>query len=649
MGGLAAGWRVVSGVVGHANGRPPGNGGGGASPLTRAMELLHAKHVAEAEAVCRAALAGSPRHPAATQLLGLILMEAGRDGEALALLRQSVRLRPRVADFHNNLGALLARLGLPDEAATSFAEAIRLDPGHTRARLNLAAALRDDGRPDEALGILQAATADGPARGDVQYALGVTLRRLGRSAEAAAALERAARLLPDDADVHRERVAALGELGRTDEAIASLRRVVDLRPDWAQAHSDLLFTMLHRHGDEPAVMDAEAVRYARRHGHAVNAAAGTHTNDRSPDRRLRVGYVSPDFRWHPVATFFEAVLARRDRQVVDAICYTDVRKPDSMTRRLLSTADGWRDVVDVPDARLAEMITADRIDVLVDLAGHTGDNRLGCFAFRPAPVQIAYLGYPETTGLEALDAKVTDAHLDLPGWAEQFHVERLVRLPDCCWCYTPPDGDLADPGPPPATRLGHVTFGSLNRLSKVTPAMIGTWSRVLHAVPLSRMVVLTGNDGKGTDLVQEGFAQHGIDAGRVQCLPRMSRREYLEAFAQVDVALDTYPYAGQTVTCNALWMGVPTVTLAGRTHVSRAGVSVLANVGLPELIAQTSDEYVEKAVALARDEARLAGMRAVLRERMRASPLCDGPRLARALEQVYRMLWREWCERHTKS
>jgi predicted O-linked N-acetylglucosamine transferase (SPINDLY family) len=363
-----------------------------------------------------------------------------------------------------------------------------------------------------------------------------------------------------------------------------------------------------------------------------------------PDRRLRIGYVSPDFRAHSVASFLEPVLARHDTDNFDVVCYAQVAHPDRTTERLRQLAGHWRDTCAQSDEQVANMIRQDRIDILVDLAGHTRNNRLTVFTHRPAPIQLTYLGYPNTTGLPQIDYRLTDALADPPE-ADALHTERLVRLPRGFLCYSAPQ-DAPAVSPLPATAVGHITFGSLNNLAKVNEQVVELWARVLHAVPGAQLL-LKGKalcDQATAGRFVEMFARHRIPADRLRLASwAATRAQHLTTYAQVDIALDPFPYNGTTTTCEALWMGVPVVALAGDRHAARVGVSILTHVGLREFIATTPDDYVRTAAGLAADRARLVALRASLRRRMADSPLCDGAAFTRDIEATYRAMWETWC------
>jgi predicted O-linked N-acetylglucosamine transferase (SPINDLY family) len=372
--------------------------------------------------------------------------------------------------------------------------------------------------------------------------------------------------------------------------------------------------------------------------------APPHANSLDPNRRLRVGYVSPDFRRHSVAYFLEPLLAAHDKSGFEIFCYAHDHKPDDdVTARLRGYADHWRSVAAMPDHDLAQLIRADGIDILIDLAGHIEHNRLLAFARKPAPVQASYLGYPDTTGLRAIDFRLTDALADPPGDADDRYAEHLIRLPGCAWCYRP------DEHAPPADRIDDdapVTFGCFNVARKINAAVIQTWAAILRAAPASRLVI---KDGQGTPSpaiprLRREFDRHGIAAERVELLSYVPDvAAHLGLYHRVDVALDTFPYSGTTTTCEALWMGVPVVTRVGDAHLSRVGGSLLAAVGLPELVTRSAEEYIDAAVHLAREGKRTSEQRHALREQMRRSPLVEGEAFARNVESAYREMWSRYA------
>jgi predicted O-linked N-acetylglucosamine transferase (SPINDLY family) len=354
-----------------------------------------------------------------------------------------------------------------------------------------------------------------------------------------------------------------------------------------------------------------------------------------------VGYVSPDFINHAVARFIEPVLSDHDRSRFEVFCYSNAQTPDTVTARLRALSEHWRDTALLDDAQTAALIREDRIDLLVDLAGHTAGNQLLVFARKPAPVQITWIGYPNTTGMGAMDYRLTDAIADPPGLSEAFHREQLVRLPGPFSCYLP-SAESPDVNPLPALSAGHVTFGSFNQFAKLTPAVVELWARLLRECPSAHLLLRARSlaDNETASRLRETFARLGVDPGRLELDgSQLSVAAHQGCYHRVDLALDPFPYNGTTTTCEALWMGVPVIALAGRTHVARVGASLLTHLGTPEWIAQSPDDYIERCRALASDLPKLAAIRAGLRARFRASPLGDAKGFTRNLETTYATLW----------
>jgi predicted O-linked N-acetylglucosamine transferase (SPINDLY family) len=585
----------------------PGDAG---PPTALGTLLLELGRPEEAVACYERALRLRPESPAACSNLGLALLHLGRADEAAVSFRQALHLQPDLAEAHNNLGLAVLNLGRAEQAVLSFGEALRLRPGLADAHNNLGLALAACGQPDEAL----------------------------------ACYERAVRLQPDHFGALTNLGNACKDQGRLGEAVACYRNVVAVRPEDARAHSNLLLALNYQPGADPAEIRREANAYAERHAAPLTAAAQPHPVRSLEGRRLRIGYVSADFREHPVAYFLEPILAAHDHQRFEVCCYADVGQPDAVTRRLQGYADQWRSLVGLSDEQAAEVVRQDGIDVLVDLSGHTGGNRLLVFAHKPAPVQASYLGYLGTTGLPAIDYYITDAHADPLGLTEAHFQEQLVRLPECGFCYQP--GPAPDVSPDlPARQSGRVTFGCLNTLAKVSAEVLALWAWVLAAVPGSRIVLPTGGR-HAEERVRATLVRNGVAPERVLLLDRAaSRFDYLQRYHGIDLCLDPFPYHGVTTTCDALWMGVPVLTLAGRTCVSRQGVRFLRTVGLDELIADTPEDYVRVATELAGDLPRLAALHAGLRERMRRSPLLDARQFTKDLEEAYAAMWERWVSR----
>jgi predicted O-linked N-acetylglucosamine transferase (SPINDLY family) len=416
-------------------------------------------------------------------------------------------------------------------------------------------------------------------------------------------------------------------------------------PQNLMAHDSLLFA-LHCHPDSDAAsLFAESRNWSRQHAEPLQRLISKYENDRTADRPLRLGYVSPDLRNHPVGQFVLPLLDCHDRNAFQVICYAEVPAPDEMTAKLQTHVDTWRSIVGLSDEQTAEMIRQDRIDILVDLAMHTANNRLLVFARKPAPVQVTYLAYPGGTGLETIDYRLTDRYLDPDEADDRYYVERSIRLSGSYWCYQPSDAAPAV-NELPALSAGRITLGCLNNYCKVTRPALETWARLLNRLGDARLL-LHSPPGNHRESLMRYLTDRGITPDRVELVGRVSPEDYFQTYCRMDVALDPFPYCGGTTTCDALWMGVPVVTLSGRTAVGRSGVSILSNAGLPELIARTPEEYERIVAELAGDLPRLRELRSTLRQWMQQSPLMDAAGFARGVETAYRDMWRQWCQVQT--
>jgi predicted O-linked N-acetylglucosamine transferase (SPINDLY family) len=586
--------------------RPPSSVA--AEQLSRALERQARGDFHGAEQVYRSILAGRPEDASTLHLLGHVLTMQAKTAEAVSVLSRAAELAPDDADVSFNLGCALHREGQRGAAERAFRRAVDLRPGFVAAWLSLAGVMTDADDLDAAEDCFQRVLALEPGFAEAHYNYGNLL--------------------------HRE--------GRIDEAVSSYRTAVKLKPDFMRAHSNLVYALNFSDKFSPEQIFNEHREWGRRHADPLTPMGPAHPNPRTTGRTLRVGYVSPNFRDHAVTYFFEPTLTRHDPSRVTAYCYSDVERPDAYTRRLRRAAHAWREIAGQDDQSVAELVRRDGIDILVDLTGHTDNHRLLVFARKPAPVQVTWNGYANTTGMLAMDYRITDARADPPGMTEHLHTERLVRLPGMYMAFMP-QVESPEVSAAPVLEAGRVTFGSLNALSKVTTRAIRVWSDILSALPGSRLLMVTVPAGRARQQIVRNFAEHGIDGARLEFLPRLPVAEFLAAHARVDVALDPFPFNGTTTTCQTLWMGVPVVTLAGKSHVSRVGASMLAAVGLEQCVAQDENDYVRKALALAAQPARLQELRHDLRKRVSTSPLLDGTKLTRDLEGAYATMWEIYC------
>jgi predicted O-linked N-acetylglucosamine transferase (SPINDLY family) len=609
--------------------------------LTTIHRLLADRKPAEAQVMCRRIADSAPEDAEAVHLLGLILCQRGQAEEACRHLRRAINLRPDIGRFHRNLAGVLGTLGLDDLALKYSQNAVTLENKCGLGHHNFGVALERVGRLDEALVAYRRSIDLDPDYAPAHSHLGNVLKQLGRIEEALCAHRRAVTIDPTSPKVQLHLAGGLWEQGNHRELVACYRNVVKMIPDSAAVHSSLIFAMYHDPACSPPDRLREAVAWDRTHALPRKRLIRPHSNDPTPGRRLRVGFVSPDLIDHPCARNILPILRAFDREQMNIFCYSSSRQVDDMTRRLKSLAGSWRDIRRLSDDQAVEIIREDRIDVLIDLCGHMGETRLPIFAHRPAPVPVQ-LTFPGTTGLSTMDYRFTDVHSDPVGLAEQQHVERLVRLPTSL-TYDP--GEVPPIVTPPILRTGHVTFGCLNRPMKITERALAAWSQILHAVRHSKLILLSGShDGRNTRL-ETMLVEQGINNDRVRLVPRMPRNRFLELFNEIDIALDCFPYNGDATSLDGLWMGVPLVTLAGDSCVSRRGVSHLSTIGLRDLIADDVDKYVKLAIELADDVSRIQAMRSTLRDRVLPSLLGDGPGYTLQFQAAVRDIWSRWCLR----
>ncbi|MBI4696197.1 MAG: tetratricopeptide repeat protein [Gammaproteobacteria bacterium] len=612
--------------------------------------------------------------------LGTIERDLGALEQAIVCHHRAIRLRPEYAEAHNNLGNALAEYGRLPEAELAFRQALGFNPRYPEAHLNFGNVLRRLGRPEEALDQYRLALEERPDFADAYNGLGTLYKDLGRWHESIAAYDHALALAPDWAVAIYNRANVLNEIGMSEEAAAGIRRAIELAPDFAEAHlnlgnmlkdqgrledamacyaralegkpgnlgaeSNLLFTLAFVDGVSQQEVYERHRAFNARHGVPLAEFIQPHQNTPDPGRRLKIGYISPDLRAHACAFFLEPLLAHHDRNAVEVYAYAEVKKPDETTLRLSRLCDHWRSTVGANDEAVAAQIRADGIDILVDLAGHTANSRLLVLARKPAPIQLGYLGYPATTGLDTVDYRLTDARTEPPGTSERWYTEELVRLPNTLWCYQPFD-DVPEVSALPALSNGCITFGSFNNFAKIGPRVIALWADVLKAVPGSRLLMICAPAGETQARIRDAFARLEVDPSRLILHGRVPRPAYLQIFALADIALDPFPCNGGTTTCDALWMGLPVIALIGETFLSRASYSVLHAAGLTEYAANDVAGYVALAARTAADPQALAARRASMRAQLRESPLMRADLFARDVETVYRQLWQRWCARTT--
>lgn len=570
------------------------------------FELAVARHRAgrlnEAARGYQEILGFNPEHVNAMHMLGLVFFQAGQHQKALELIRRALLGKPNDSGCHVDYGLALAATGQIDAAIAEYRQAISLQPDCAPALNNLANLLQKHGNLDEAI----------------------------------EALSRVVSLNPNLAEAHNNLGNALREIGDLDGAIESFERAESINP-LPQFASNRLFTMLHHPGIDAQRLAEEDAKWNRRYAHGIQPIVRQPADLRA-DRRLRIGYVSPDFHDHPISRFFLPLLENHDRQRFEIFCYSDSQKQDQVSQRIAAKADAWRNVATLSREQLVSQICDDRIDVLVDLAKHTDAKILLAFAHRPAPLQVSYLAYCGPTGLSAMDFYLSDALIDPPGQATNPNGETPYRL-ETFWCYSPPD-EAPEVNCLPALSNGFVTFGCLNRFCKVTEPTLRAWRQIMQSVPRSKLL-LHSPLGSHRQRIIDFFAEAEIDSQQLEFVSRMPLRYYFQQYRQIDIALDPFPWGGGTTTCDALWMGVPVVTLAGQTPVSRSGLSLVTSAGMPELAADSVERYIQIAIELATRPADLALRPQLIRQQMIGSRLMDLPRFVRQVEAAYLQMWNE--------
>ncbi len=586
----------------------------------------------------------NPRDAAGFFNLGNALKQLGRLEQAIRAYAKAVQLAPHAAATHNGLGVALRDAGKYDKATTALNKALSIDPHMAEAHNNLGTVYKAQGRLDDAIHHYRKALDSQPRMVQALGNLGNALTEQGDFEGALEAYQSALAIRPDHAETHYNLANTLVEQGELDRAERHFNQALTHNPDHPHAARNLLFMSCYNPRHQPADVLARHRRWGERFEQASAALSPSpHTNTPDPERPLRVGLVSADFRRHAVSFFIEPLLAEMDRERISFFGYANVTAPDQLTRRLKAAADRWCDISPLSDRQAADRIRKDRIDILIDLGGHTANSRLPLFRFRPAPIQAAYLGYPATVGTQYIDARLTDERCD-PANTQAWYVEKLAYLKGGFCAFRPPD-DPPDVAPAPALANGFVTFGSMLNLSKINGVTIALWCRVLRAVPDARLFLLRHNFKVASTRQRylDAFAEHGISPERITLQWRFEG-SHLDQYRQMDIALDSLPFCSHTSNCEGLWMGVPTLTLAGEYFAGRMGVSINRMAGLEGWIATTADDYVALAQARAADINALGELRAGLRSQVARSRLTDGRACADAFAATLRQLWRNWCQ-----
>jgi protein O-GlcNAc transferase len=649
--------------------------------LDEAFRLVTTQYEAgnfqQAEDICKELLEKLPNNAEILYFLGIISLQLHQSDSAIHYLQRSLRINSAYTDAYLALGTAFQQKGLLDEALLSYQKTIELDPANAASFNLIGTICKDSGELDDAIVCYQKAVQLNPDFYEAYCNLGSVLLRKEITDAAIAQFQKALRLQPELVDAHNMLGCALKDKGQLDGAILSFQKAIQLNPDHPEIYnnlgmayqtkgqideaetcfrhaiqmrkncsfySNLLFNMLYNGRHSEKTIYIEHLGFAAQCADFNISSLPPYANDRDPSRRLKIGYVSPDFMDHSVTFFIEPILLAHRRDQCEVFCYSNVSVQDHVTNRIKGYEVQWRDIAGMSDEDASELIRKEKIDLLVDLAGHTAYNRLLLFARKPAPVQISWIGYPATTGLPTIDYKIVDYYTDPPGTTEQFYSEKLMRLPESFLCYLP-QKDAPDIGPLPALKNGYITFGCFNNFAKISTEAYSLWSDILRTVSGSRLILKwkSFSDKSTCEYAKNMFQQRGVHEERVILESWAPSPQYLQSYNNVDIGLDTFPFNGITTTCQALWMGVPVISLSGTAYASRGGVSLLSNVGIPELLAKTPDEYREIAVGLAKNLKMLKSLRERLREKMMYSPLCDAQRFIADLETCYRKMWATWC------
>lgn len=596
----------------------------------------------QAERYLGAALERKPEFPEAQLVLANLLEARGDATGAVAAYEIAIRQRPEDFGAWFRYALVLQKLNRESEAESALKHALSLDPASTDAHGTLSEMYQSRGEFAAAASHLEAVLKQRPDWADVLFSYAHALMRMHRLDEAEAALARVIALEPGRESAHLARMDILQRGGRIGEMLELCRALRVRAPERSDYESCELFALNFLDSISAEELFARHKAFGERLEKAVAPRFIPFRNEPDPDRRLRIGYVAGEFYYHPTGRFLVPLIERRDHSEFEVVCYSVGVIANATTDQLKAAADGWREAKAMKETELADLVHRDRIDILIDLSGHSGSSRLPVFALQPTPVQATWLGYLNTTGLTRIQYRISDANCDPPGLTERLHTEELVRLPHCQWCYRP--FVIADVAPAaPNETNGFMTFGSFTQIAKLMERTLSLWARILREVPDSRLVIAGVPEGRIRGELLDALARDGVHSSRVTLSPFVQGQAYFRSFDRVDIALDTSPYSGGTTTCDALWMGVPVLTMPGSRSTSRSAASILRTVGLEDWIAASPEDYVRRAVQFASERETIAGLRRSLRERMRGSPLMQEARFARNMEQAYRAMWRRWC------
>ena len=586
----------------------------------------------------------APNYLDAYNQMGIIFSTLGKLSEAVSCFRQTQAIDPNNAEGHNNLGIVLRRQGKFKEAIECYEQALKLRPTYAEAHINLGIALEYQNRLGEAARCYNKAIHCNPNLSEAHNNLGNVLRLQGKLTEAAKCYEQALKLHPNYLDAAANLGGILKDRGLIDEAIQYYRQVLTNYPHVPSMHSNLVFTLNYSATLDRASILAEHEHFYQQHAANLTSLELLHQNSPEPNKKLKIGYVSGDFRSHSASYFTLPILKQHNHEKFDIYCYYTENRKDQVTETIKQLADHWLDCAHFSDDALAQRIREDQIDILVDLSGHTAGNRLLVFARKPAPVQVTYMGYPSTTGIKTIDYRITDYYLDPEGTI--YGPEKPLHMPADLICYMPPD-NTPSVNELPAKQKGYITFGCFNHYYKLNQPLLEVWAKILQRVPNAKLLLkskVLANDSETQHYLETQLLLLGIATERLIIEDADPVPQHLNAYHQIDIALDSHPYNGGTTTCEALWMGIPVVTWVGDIPPARVGLAHLSSLGLQELVAHTPEEYINICVNLANDWEQLNQLRQTLRQTMQTSPLMDATTFTQALEKRYRQVWQHWCE-----
>jgi protein O-GlcNAc transferase len=617
--------------------------------INKAIQLV-LKHyymgeLQQAEEMCRKILKNNPNDAELLYFLGIIYGQMGKDDSSMQYIKKSLQFNQNNTDAYFALGTLMKQRGLLDEAISYFQKVIDINPKYVEAYENLGNILKEKSLINEAIFIYQKAISLNTRNSDVYNNLGECLIKEWKIDDAITIYKQAIQLNPANVSAYNNLGNAFQIRGNPIEAEMYYRRAIEIDSSNNVPYQNLLFVMNYNSFHNAKKILDENLQFAKRFEEPLLASISPYNNEKSLHRRLKIGYVSPNFNAHSVSYFIEPVLSNHNKEEFEIFCYSLDSLEDEVTKRLREYANHWRNIAKISEEKAAEIIRSDNIDILIDLAGHTTNNKILLFARKPAPMQLTWIGYIATTGFSTFDYKITDNYSDPPGMSEEFYTEKLIRLPESFLCYLPVKKS-PDIVKLPALTAGHITFGSFNNFVKVSHEIIAIWSKILTTIPNSRLIIKAYNfcDSTTRQYAMNMFTLRGIPADRITLESWDPSPTHLKSYNQVDIGLDTFPFNGGATTCEAIWMGVPVISLAGAAYHSRMGISLLSNIGLPELVAKTSDEYIAIATNLAKDLNKLQSLREHLRDMMKHSPLCDAKRFTTNLEMCYRTMWETWCK-----